>query len=79
MPERHSDLHRSLENGTFKRVSVPSCRNCGYDPEVTVTISSYLKWMGGTLIQDAMPDLSVECRELFISRFCSSCFDEITA
>jgi hypothetical protein len=37
--------------------------------------SGYVAWLEGALIQDAMPDVSRDMREMFISGTCPKCWD----
>src|SRR5690349_10756737 len=55
------------------------CRRCGQITVVPCTDEQLERWRGGALIQDAMPNLSPDEREVLISGFCGKCFDEITA
>lgn len=51
------------------------CPSCGKTREITVPISGYQLWKSGTLIQQAMPDLSADDREGLLTGYCSSCWD----
>lgn len=42
-----------------------------------VKIKDWDRWQNGTLIQDAMPQLSDSARELLISHTCGECFDAL--
>lgn len=44
--------------------------------EINVSSSQLYDWMAGTLIQNAMPQLSTEEREFMISGSHSECFDK---
>lgn len=47
------------------------CRCCGKDHAIKMNADDFLKWKeGGELIQNAMPYLSVDDRELLISGTC---------
>ena len=52
------------------------CPFCGAANSVTANLKDYKAWQQGTLIQDAMPYLSVDDRELFITGVCSSCWNK---
>lgn len=53
------------------------CRMCGKVKVVKVPQAGYQKWMDGALIQDALPNVSADDRELMISKTCPSCFEEL--
>jgi hypothetical protein len=55
------------------------CRSCRKTFFVAVRREDYDKWRRGELIQKAMPYISADQRELFISQMCSTCFDELWA
>ena len=54
-----------------------SCRVCGRRFLISVTEAEYASWQSGTCIQNAMPNLSVEERELLISKTCGTCWDKM--
>jgi len=53
------------------------CTCCGNDYLVGTTESGYIAWLEGAFIQDAMPDVSRELREMFISGTCPKCFADM--
>lgn len=53
------------------------CHFCGKIKEVEVSGEGYHKWKAGMLIQRALPELSVEQRELLISHTCPACWNEM--
>ncbi len=53
------------------------CNCCGNDYLVGTTESGYIAWLEGALIQDAMPDVSPDLREMFISATCPKCWDDM--
>lgn len=57
-------------------VVVP-CRLCGDIHAIYPSLNGFIAWQSGVLIQDAMPDLSADERELFISGTCGKCWDEM--
>lgn len=57
-------------------VQVP-CIHCGLLWDVPCTDEQYKEWLGGKLIQKAMPDVSREARELLISGTCPACWSKI--
>jgi hypothetical protein len=58
------------------RVTV-TCAMCEGKTVITMPSESYHKWRGGTLLQVAAPMVSVDDRELLISRTCDKCWDEL--
>ncbi len=56
---------------------VITCTSCGKDHHFDVATDSFESWTRGAFIQDAMPDLSSNDREMFISGMCGECFDKM--
>jgi len=60
-----------------------TCNRCKGQTEMMVNINDYAAWEDdrgkpeGLLIQDAMPYLTVDEREVLISGTCGKCFDEM--
>jgi len=57
-------------------VAVP-CRLCQETTDLKVNFQGFVNWKSGELIQDALPELSCDERELLISGTCGTCFDEL--
>jgi hypothetical protein len=58
-------------------VAVP-CRCCDQETDLTVNVNGFFDWMHrGELIQDALPELSADERELLISNTCPKCWNEM--
>lgn len=53
------------------------CIECKKIYKVTVPDRGFVKWQNGMHIQDAMPEVSVDDRELLMSHMCGTCFDKI--
>ena len=53
------------------------CRVCGVTHTLMVNLHDMGRWQNGSLIQDAMPYLSADERELLISGTCGTCFDKM--
>ena len=53
------------------------CLTCNRVYTVTVPKDGYFAWRNGEKIQDAIPEVSVDDRELFISNTCPGCFDSM--
>lgn len=55
-----------------------ACIMCDLEVTITVPDVGYDKWRYNELhIQEAMPDLTLDEREMFISRTCNACWDAI--
>ena len=57
-------------------VAVP-CRLCDTVHDLTVNVEGFVNWQAGELIQEALPELSCDERELLISGTCVTCFDKL--
>ena len=57
-------------------VAVP-CRLCQETTDLKVNFQGFVNWKSGELIQDALPELSCDERELLISGTCGTCFEEL--
>jgi hypothetical protein len=53
------------------------CRLCKVPKKVSCTLEQYGAWRNGALIQDAMPNVPKDERELLISGTCGACFDKL--
>ena len=53
------------------------CIKCNKYHSISCTIDQYDQWKAGTYIQWAMPHLTVNERELMISKICGECFDKM--
>ena len=58
---------------------IVSCIKCEEAQHITVGHADLDAWQGGALIQDAMPYLSADDREILISGVCGECFDNMFA
>ena len=54
-----------------------TCRQCKESSELAVNKQDIVDWSAGKYIQDAMPYLSADERELLISGICGNCFDKM--
>ena len=54
-----------------------TCRKCNDQVEMKVNIDDVTAWENGKLIQDAMPYLTPDEREVLISGTCGPCFDKM--
>lgn len=59
---------------------VKTCIYCGRNTEISVTDEQAKELASPQRrhIQDILPDLAPEIREMFISGLCSSCYDYLT-
>lgn len=55
----------------------PVCRTCQTTQMIVVSESGYEAWNNGECIQNVMPELTADERELLISGICGTCFDEM--
>ena len=64
-----------MSNIHFTHIEV-QCRHCGglWTLDGGFTTDQYQAWRSGTYIQDAMPHLSADDRELLISQICPECW-----
>tara|TARA_Y100001951_G_C11218985_1_gene227582 strand:+ start:104 stop:340 length:237 start_codon:yes stop_codon:yes gene_type:complete len=53
------------------------CWKCEQVTTIKAALADIQQWQDGTLVQDAMPYLDADERELLISRTCSPCFDKM--
>lgn len=53
------------------------CVSCKKMHEILVNSGDYHRWLRGDLIQDAMPYLTLDERELLISGWCGVCFNKL--
>jgi hypothetical protein len=51
------------------------CKWCEKSYELNVSTKSFALWKKGELIQDVMPELSADERELLISGTCGKCWN----
>jgi hypothetical protein len=53
------------------------CNKCDEQIILRVNLDDMARWENGELIQNAMPYLSADERELLISGTCGECFDKM--
>ena len=56
-----------------------TCVQCHGKTTFKLPADGYLRWKSGELVQNALPKLSADDRELLISGMCGECFDLIFA
>jgi hypothetical protein len=57
-------------------VPVP-CRSCEEVTDLSVNVEGFIAWRGGELIQNALPELDADQRELLISGICPKCWEQM--
>lgn len=58
------------------KVDLP-CVKCGERQAIEVDIDGYNRWRNGALIQNALPTLTADQREVLISGICSKCWNKM--
>lgn len=59
-------------------ITIPKvCIECKAHIRVVVDSFGYSKWIRGTPVQIAFPELDVDKRELLVSNMCGKCFDKL--
>lgn len=53
------------------------CDRCADNHQLRVSEQDYIDWQNGKHIQDAMPYIPAEVREVLISGICGECFDDL--
>lgn len=54
-----------------------TCPICHCDTYLMVDAEEYARWQAGELIQNAMPDMTSENREMLISGICPRCWEDM--
>ena len=57
--------------------TVVNCIQCGHPQHIEARTADLDAWIGGELIQVAMPYLTADEREILISGVCGTCFDNM--
>ena len=52
------------------------CPFCGKKMAIDIPIDAYLKWIDGVRIQDALPNIAAEDREVLLTGICPKCWNE---
>ncbi len=53
------------------------CKKCNKLINIPYNQDAVNKWKAGALIQDVMPNLNADQRELLISGICGPCYDQM--
>jgi hypothetical protein len=56
-----------------------ACAKCHQVTKISFNGEDWLRWQEGEYIQEAMPYLTTDERELMISSVCGTCFDAMFA
>lgn len=67
------DIHTSM----IGIVQCPPCPYCKVRGRVVVPVQGYHRWVKGDLIQNAMPELSADHREMLLTGTHSACWDKM--
>jgi len=59
------------------QVMTKVCPQCGQTATVTVNEEDWRKYLKGMLMQEALPYLTADIRERFVSGYCPNCWNEI--
>ena len=70
---------REKGSGMTKTIVAVDCVQCKETQHLTVGTADLTNWENGELIQNAMPYLTADEREVLISGICGTCFDNMFA
>jgi len=62
---------------TMVTVYTPACGMCGVRAVIEMTDKQFARYNSGALIQDAIPELSADVREMLITGTCPECWAKI--
>lgn len=65
-----------VEQQEIKVNVLGACPLCGKEWSIPVPASEYAAWKGGMLIQEAMPSVPADQRELLITGICPECWNK---
>lgn len=70
--------HLSVRRGTSTEITLACrCPMCHEQHDVTCSLAGLKAWIGGELIQCALPDLSDLQREQLMTGYCQPCWDKM--
>lgn len=69
--------YNAIRNGDRCKVEVECLHGCGKKFELDVATKDLVAWRNGTLIQNAMPYLTPDQRELLITNTCGECWNKM--
>jgi hypothetical protein len=70
-------MHETQENSRGQFYVSTQCPWCGTKSWMNISSEGYFKWVNGELIQNALPELSPEEREMLNTGICGSCWDKL--
>lgn len=74
----HLDIVRHTERGDIDVAIIDAtCIKCAWTRRFTIGEIELTQWIDGAHIQNVMPYLNADDRELMISGLCGSCFDRM--
>lgn len=68
-------VHR--KEGAPNVVVDTTCPRCQRESQVVVPAEGFDRWRNGALIQEALPTVNMELREMLQTGICPQCWDEI--
>ena len=66
-----------MESMNATEVVVVPCHSCHVEWFLDVPVQGLADWKSGELIQNALPELDADQRELLISGTCPTCWNEM--
>ena len=66
-----------INNGTEDIQVITTCPTCSAENHVECKAKDYQSWFEGKVIQEAMPYLSVDQRELLQTGICTTCWSDM--
>lgn len=76
MTVNHVTVDDFLDSSEQVTIQV-TCTDCKETKTFQVSKSGYDRWVKGELIQNALPEVPFDEREILISQTCSQCFDKL--
>ena len=73
----NGDMRRNNKGENMNTTLNVNCMHCDTREKIQVNYADFHAWKNGTLIQDALPYLDADQRELLISKTCGPCFDKM--
>ena len=61
----------------MNKTIIDICRRCSTVHEAEVKKVDFEDWKNGKHIQDALPDIPIDLREILISGICNECYKEL--
>lgn len=61
----------------MNKTIIDICRRCSTIHEAEVKMKDFEDWKNGKHIQDALPDIPIDLREILISGICNECYKDL--